>query len=397
MSAAAELSPDGTAKAGDPISPALPRVLHFIYDTPANPWVGGGGSVRVHEIYRRLIGRVDATIVTGNFPGARYEAIDGVNYRRLGSAAPYAWSRLTYAAAANRMLRTAAYDAALFDFSGYTPLFMPEGRPTGIVLHHLTAPTAHMRWGGILSEMIGQLEKAMLRRATRISATSLSSREAAEKIAPSIPIDMVSAGVPRELFEIRRRPQDFLLYFGRLDIFHKGIDTLLQAVALIAKRRPSIELRIAGRGASADKISAMISELGLEKNVNLLGAVSDAERNNLLATAAVQLMPSRFEGFGLAAAEAMAAGVPLIAASVGSLPEVVDAPRGGVLVPPDDPKALASATEKLLDDPYGRSTLSITARESARRFSWIAVAEAHLQFINHVAAGGRSMTEASQK
>ncbi|MEO7368619.1 MAG: glycosyltransferase family 4 protein [Gemmatimonadaceae bacterium] len=397
MSAAAALSPDDTAKAGDRNSSALPKVLHFIYDTPSNPWVGGGGSVRVHELYRRLVRRVDATVVTGNFPGARNEVIDGVSYRRLGSAAPYAWSRVTYAASANRMLRTASYDAALFDFSGYTPLFMPAGRPTGIVLHHLTSPTAHMRWGGVLSKMIGQLEKTMLRRATRISATSISSREAAEKIAPATPVDTVSAGVPEELFEIRRRPQDFLLYFGRLDIFHKGIDTLLQAVQLMAKRRPPLELRIAGRGSSAEKIKAMIAELGVEHNVKLLGAVSDAERNELLATAAVQLMPSRFEGFGLAAAEAMAAGVPLVAAAVGSLPEVVDAPRGGVLVPPDDPQALASATEKLLDDPYARSNLSITARESARRFSWSAVAEAHLQFINHVVAGGRSKTQASQQ
>ena len=77
-----------------------------------------------------------------------------------------------------------------------------------------------------------------------------------------------------------------------------------------------------------------------------------------------------------------------VAAAVGSLPEVVDAPRGGVLVPPEDPEALAAATTKLLDDPYGRSTLSITARESARRFSWSAVAEAHLAFINNIASGG---------
>jgi len=395
VSAAGTLSADRTAKAGR--SSALLRVLHFIYDDPANPWVGGGGSVRAREIYKRLAGRVDATVVTGNFPGAHDETVDGVRYQRIGSAKPYAWSRLSYAGAANRMLRSAQYDAALFDFSGYTPLFMPAGRPTGIVLHHLTSPTAHMRWGGILSGMIGELEKTMLRRASRISATSRSSREAAELIAPSTPIEMVSAGVPEELFDIRRRPQDFLLYFGRLDIFHKGIDTLLQAVALIAQKRPSIELRIAGRGSSGSKIAAMISELGIDRNVKLLGAVSDEERNELLATAAVQLMPSRFEGFGLAAAEAMAAGVPLVAASVGSLPEVVDAPRGGVLVSADDPDALAAATEKLLDDPYGRSTLSITARESARRFSWSSVADAHLQFINHVAAGGRSMTESAQE
>ena len=342
--------------------------------------------MRARELYRRLSARVDATIVTGNYPGARDETVDGVRYQRLGAKAPYAWSRLTYAAAANKMLRTVSYDAALFDFSGYTPLFMPVGRPTGIVLHHLTSPTANMRWGGVLSKAIGALERKMLRRASRISATSESSRIAAADIAPATPVEMVSAGVPEELFDIRRHPEDFYLCFGRLDVFHKGIDTLLEAIALIATRRPSVRLRIAGRGPNGDRIRSMISELGIEENVQMLGSVSDAERNELLATAAVQLMPSRFEGFGLAAAEAMAAGVPLIAASVGSLPEVVDVPRGGVLVPSENAEALANAAEKLLADPYGRSALSITARESARRFSWDAVATAHLEFINHVAA-----------
>ena len=347
--------------------------------------------MRVRELYRRLSSRLDVSVVTGNYPGARDETIDGVSYVRLGATGPYAWSRLTYAAAANAMLRRANYDAALFDFSGYTPLFLPRGRPTGVVIHHLTAPTAHMRWGNFLSKGLASLEHAMIRRATRVSATSESSRDAAQRIAPSIPYDMVSAGVPSELFTLERRPQDFLLYFGRLDIFHKGIDTLLEAMKIIAGRRPTIELRIAGRGSSLERIEGMIDSLGIRNNVRLLGPVSDEQRSELLATAAVQLMPSRFEGFGLAAAEAMAAGVPLVAASVGSLPEVVDAPRGGVLIPPSDPEALASAVEKLLDDDGERAALSQSARISARRFSWDAVAEAHYQFITRVAAGrGRS-------
>lgn len=367
---------------------ALLRVLHFIYDDPANPWVGGGGAVRVRELYKRLVGRVDVTVVTGRYPGAKNETIDGVPYIRIGAKAPYAWSRLTYARAANAMIRRAEYDAALFDFSGYTPLFLPRGRPTGVILHHLTAPTARARWGSLLTGALGGLERSMIRRASYVSATSMSSREAAARIAPAIPLDMVGAGVPEELFGLERRPEDFLLYFGRLDVFHKGIDTLLGAVAIIARSRPQVELRIAGRGSSADRITAMINGLGISKNVRLLGAVSDAQRNELLSRAAVQLMPSRFEGFGLAAAEAMAAGVPLVAAAVGSLPEVVDAPRGGLLVPSGDPAALAREVEKLLDDPSARESLSASARKSARRFTWEAVARAHLQFIEHVAAHG---------
>jgi glycosyltransferase involved in cell wall biosynthesis len=81
----------------------------------------------------------------------------------------------------------------------------------------------------------------------------------------------------------------------------------------------------------------------------------------------------------------MAAGVPLVASSAGSLPEVVDAPRGGLLVPPGDARALADATLKLLNDPAAKESLSSSARISARRFRWSAVADAHLRFIQNIA------------
>ena len=362
----------------------IPKVLHVIYDDPANPWVGGGGAVRVRELYRHLLGRVDVTVATGNFPGARNETIYGIPYIRLGARKPYAWSRLTFGRAVTRMLRTAPYDAAIFDFSGYSPVFLPRNRPTGVTVHHTTEPTARHRWGSVLSFALGKVERAMMRRAKRASATSLSSRETIQSIAPAMPIDMVAAGVPEELFALERKPAGFLLYFGRLDIFHKGLDTLLEALVLLLRDKPDIELRIAGRGKDADRVAELARNLGIAKNVRLLGAVSDSERDALFAGAEVQLMPSRFEGFGLAAAEAMAAGVPLVASSAGSLPEVVDEPRGGVLVPPGDPRALANATVRLLDDPGARSALSSSARESARRFSWDAVANAHLRFIQNI-------------
>ncbi|HEU4557464.1 MAG TPA: hypothetical protein VFS20_06420, partial [Longimicrobium sp.] len=70
----------------------------------------------------------------------------------------------------------------------------------------------------------------------------------------------------------------------------------------------------------------------------------------------------------------------------GSLPEVVDAPRGGVLVPAGDARALANAAERLLDDAAAREALSASARESARRFEWGAVADRHYEFLTRLAA-----------
>jgi glycosyltransferase involved in cell wall biosynthesis len=116
----------------------------------------------------------------------------------------------------------------------------------------------------------------------------------------------------------------------------------------------------------------------------------------LVAGALALLMPSRLEGLPMVPAEAMAAGVPVVAASVGAVPEVVDPPRGGTLVPPDDPDALADAALALLADPGRRAALSASARESARRFSWDAVADRHLEWLQSIAAGGRGSSPSPQ-
>jgi glycosyltransferase involved in cell wall biosynthesis len=364
------------------------RVLHCIYDDPRNPWVAGGGAVRLHELYRRLRGEVEMEIVTGSFPGARDGEVDGVPYRRLGASGPYAWSRLTYARAAGRLLREAAYDVAVFDFSVYTPLRWPRERPVGLTVHHLTGPTARQRWGPVAGGAVAALERRALRRARTISVTSaVTGAQLRAIVPPTTALVPVAAGVPDHLFELPRGDQGYLLYFGRLDWFQKGIDTLLRAMQLLARDRPALELRVAGRGKDLDRARSLAEALGIAHRVRFLGAVDDDQRDRLFAGARVLLMPSRFEGFGMVAAEAMAAGVPLVATTAGSLPEVVDPPRGGVLVPPDDPAALATAVARLLDDDAARDSLQRSARASAGRFRWSEVARQHLEFLHRILTG----------
>jgi len=364
------------------------RVLHCIYDDPKNPWVAGGGAVRLHELYRRLQDELDVVVLTGNYPGARDESVDGVQYRRAGVAAPYAWSRLTYARAAGRLLREMTYDVGVFDFSVYTPLPWPDDRPIGLTVHHLTGPTARQRWGKVPGGAIAALEERALRKARCISVTSRVTEEQIRAIVgAATPLIPVAAGVPDELFELARHEEEYLLFFGRIDWFQKGIDTLLAAMAILAARFPGIELRIAGRGKDLERARALAVELGIADRCRFLGSVSTEERAQLFAGARALLMPSRFEGFGMVAAEAMAAGVPVVATTAGSLPEVVDPPAGGLLVPPGDPGALAAAAERLMLDDSLRQELSRSARQSAERFRWDAVARQHLQFLNRIVTG----------
>lgn len=364
------------------------RVLHCLYDDPENPWVGGGGAVRAFEIYRRLTDQVDATLVTGNYPGARDEMIDGVRYVRVGSPSSYVVSRWTFTRAASRLLARGAYDVGVVDFSVYAPVRLPADRPVGLTVHHLTGPTARQRWGALLGAAIAYAERRLLRRARWVSVVSeWTGSRLRPLLRPDAWVARVGNGVPDELFRVQRRDEGYLLSFGRLDLFQKGIDTLLHALALLVRERPGLELRLAGRGKDAARVRALAEELGIARNVRILGSVSDAGRLALLAGATLAVMPSRFEGFGLVAAEAMAAGVPLVASTAGALPEVIGPPEGGVLVPPDDPQALATAVARLLDSPEQRAALSRSARRRAStHFSWDVVARQHLEFIRRIAA-----------
>lgn len=367
------------------------RVLHCIYDDPANPWVGGGGAMRVLEIYRRLTDRVDATVASGSFPGAADEVRDGVRYRRLGARSPYPWSRWTYARAATALLARGDYDAAVYDFSVYTPLRLPRGRPVGVVVHMLHGPTARDRWGAAAGAVVEAAERRSLRSARWVSTTSRWMLEQLRPLlSPGTEVRLVGSGVPDEFGEVRRAEGGYVLYYGRFDLFQKGLDTVLQAFARVAAAHPGLELRIAGRGKDEARVRALAAELGIGDRVRIHPDVRRAEVLELFAGALALLMPSRLEGLPMVPAEAMAAGVPVIASDVGAIPEVVDPPHGGILVPPDDPGALAGAALGLLEDPARRAALSESARRSARRFSWDTVAEDHFRFLQEIAASGRA-------
>jgi glycogen synthase len=369
------------------------KVLHCIYDHPRNPWVGGGGAVRLHEIYRRLDGGVDATLVTGRFPGARDEIVDGVRYRVVGAARPYPLSRLTYGALATRLLARADYDAAVFDFSAYTPVRVPRGRPVGLMLGQLAGHTARERWGRLPASLVRRWERWQLTSVRHVSAVSpWLLAQATPFLSPDAEGCVVGAGVDEAYFSVERHERDDLLYYGRFDVFQKGIDVLLDAFALLLAERPSLRLKVAGRGRDAPRIAALVRDRGLAPNVELIHDPPRARTLELLGGARVLAMPSRFEGFGMVAAEAMAAGVPVVAAAVDAVPGVVGA-DGALLVPPGDAAALAAAIARLLDDPRLRASLSSSARARARRFSWEHVARNHLAWLHRIARESAPGTE----
>ncbi len=212
-------------------------------------------------------------------------------------------------------------------------------------------------------------------------------------------VEVVHPGVDLDLF----RPLDHartrddlglardahvLLFAGRIQPL-KAPDVLLRAVAVMLQRDPSLRHRLVvpvvggPSGSGLDRPEALATlarDLGLVGSpgrpdvVRFVPPVAQADLARWYAAASVVAVPSYNESFGLVAAEAQAAGTPVVAAAVGGLTTVVDDGRSGLLVDGHDPRAWADALARVVGDEALHARLEAGAVAQARRFSWEATA-----------------------
>ena len=155
---------------------------------------------------------------------------------------------------------------------------------------------------------------------------------------------------------------DYILFVGRL-VGTKGLPYLIRAM-----HRVDARLVIVGDGPDRADLERLARSAGVEGKVEFTGWVSPERKAELLSNCRVFAMPSLFESYGMAVAEAMTWGKPVVASRVGGLPEVVG--NGGVLTPPKDSEALANALSSMLQDAAFRHACAVEARQHIQRYSW---------------------------
>ncbi|MDT8368312.1 MAG: glycosyltransferase [Longimicrobiales bacterium] len=143
----------------------------------------------------------------------------------------------------------------------------------------------------------------------------------------------------------------------------KGHVHLVRALALLSREMPGVHVAIAGRGMMESRLKSLARELGVADRLHLLDLRTDVP--NVLASAEVFALPSLSEGLPLALLEAMFAGLPIVATRVGQVPDVLEEAASGLLVPPEDPAALAAALATLLKSPARARALGLRARARA--------------------------------
>ncbi len=176
-----------------------------------------------------------------------------------------------------------------------------------------------------------------------------------------------------------------VLCLGRLAAM-KAVDTFLRAAARVAATEPSALFVVAGEGPEFPRLLRLAVSLGLGERVLFLGKVTDEERTTLLEAATVYVLPSVVEPFGIAALEAMAAGVPAIVSKTSGVAEMSE---GVFTVDFWDVEEFASRIAELLAYPTLRAAMGEAGRISATREGWEERARQTIEVYHRAISGGR--------
>lgn len=386
----------------------MPTQLLLTYDFPP---MAGGIARWMAELARRyppqsLIVSTgqhrDAPDVDGTFPN-RVDRLP-ISARRLRTLQGILlWSR--------RAAVLARGSRAEFIWCGN---IKPAAYPAKWVMERVGVPYGILLHGGDLLILQHQVHQSALRRRTArallgsaavLVANSQWTRDRCVHLLGELDVEptpeqvrVVPLGADPQAFrpgldtaEVRRRyglgQGRWLLSVARLTR-HKGIDTALRSLALLAGEYPDLRYAVVGAGEEREALAAQARELGLADRVRFLTEVPDRDLPRLYNLAEIylgvsRLMEQRVEGFGISLAEASACGVPVVAGRTGGIPEAVRDGVTGVLVEAEQPEAVAAALRRLLDDPALRRRLGEAGRQAIEStYNWDRVA-ADLARIGH--------------
>jgi len=210
-----------------------------------------------------------------------------------------------------------------------------------------------------------------LARAKRVIALSQRWKRILTEISPKARVNVVENAVetPTSPADTRNDKSCRFVLLAKMDTW-KGIDDLLDACSLVPfPHRNTIEMTLAGPpGTAGDEktIRRKIADRKLQQTVHYVGAVRGSEKATLLRQADVYIQPSHNEGMPISVLEAFSYGLPVVATTVGAMPEIIDATETGTLVAPHDPQALASAIVAMAGDFNSRRTYGKNARALAQ-------------------------------
>jgi glycosyltransferase involved in cell wall biosynthesis len=363
------------------------KILSIQYGNIHNPYSHGGLANLLHDTFKRMAQQHEITCLTGLLPGrTKYAEIDGIKYIQKGLGNHKFINRLSFSIIISffNSFNFKNYDLILIPWDRYAPIMKNLKGNCPVVLE------LNLEFFSIPSKLkaLEPLTRFFLKRQLKKCKYLLSISEGVQKIAfaytKEVRIkDVLPGGVSDDFFEypINSQHEKYLLYIGRLDISHKGIDILLESYRLA---EVDISLVIAGDGIDTIKVKKRIEKVGLNKKVKMVGWVQGKEKLELISHCLAVCVPSRVEGWGIVATEAAAMGKPVIGTKVVGLEESIIDGKTGILVQKENINEFSRAIKRMVQDKELREKLGNHARETARLFTWEKITEKRENFFYKV-------------
>lgn len=355
------------------------KITHIIYDSINNPWLGGGGAQRTHEIYKRLSTYNDITVITGNFNDAKNN-IDGVRYLRLGLGTNYIISRISFLILIiiyNPFIKS---DILIEDLGFPFPLVITTFRKKIIASVQFIPNESYVQKRGLLGKIVKYIFKLGIKTYKNFITVSPFAASYIKSNNTKSKIKIIPNGVNLPKISTNKYSNKYILFLGRIDYFGKGLDTLLEAFSILKLKDIKVNLKIAGSGEDKEvlKVKKQIKELHLEKNIELIGPVIDNKKDDVINNANFLVLPSRNETFGIVAIEAFSYEKPVIGTNIGGLKKILEDSKAAVVIKPGDAKQLAIEIENLTFNSNIVKKLGKNGRKYAEKYTWDMIAKQYI-------------------
>ena len=253
---------------------------------------------------------------------------------------------------------------------------------------------------GLRSQLLQALNAMVISSSDVCTANSGSTARLARNMSKSKNIRVVPMGVDLDLFQrssevelLRSRYRcdgKVVLFVGRL-IDLKGVNYLIKAVPKVIVRFPEVKLLIIGSGPQKDRLVHLTKQLGIERHISFIGAVSQKSLIKFYSLAHLLVLPSivnnagETEGLGVVLIEAMACGLPVIGSDVGGIPDLIKDGKTGLLVKQKDPDLLAEKINMILSTSDLKQRLIDNGYKMVKEnFSWDIIADKFVEIYRDV-------------
>ena len=358
---------------------------------------GGGSELYVESVAAGLARRGhDVTLLTARYPGSSAtERRDGYRVLRAGG-------RLTvYPRALLRLVtgRAGSFDVVV-DVQNGVPFWarLVTRRPVVVLCHHVHREQwgiafSHSAAGRVAARLGWWLESRAAPRVQRgcryVTVSEVSRQDLAALGVRADDVRVVHNGTPGATQAGPRSAVPEVVVLGRL-VPHKRVEHAVRAVAALAPELPGLRLTVVGQGWWESELREEVERLGVGDRVDLVGWVSDQDKQRILSRAWVMAVPSVKEGWGLCVVEAAAHGTPSVAYhDAGGLSESVVDGVTGLLCHGTD--AFTDALRRLLVQPALRAQMGTAAVGHAACFTWDATTEAFAAVLDEAAGGPRRL------